>query len=164
MNCGGKIYIHQFYNFFTIHKNTVSVQKNTTLFYTTNSGRVSGTLRNLPDTSTRRAHTPQCPRYRRVTTVPVLMAPGPPHNRVPGPVPPPRTQPAEKTDDHDAAPDFQKKTVELITRSNSQKKFPSLTQSNPDFETAIAITIAIENHSGKIGNRFSSHNRIPIFM
>jgi len=34
----------------------------------------------------------------------------------------------------------------------------------PILKTAIAITIAIENHSGKIGNRFLFHNRIPIFM
>jgi hypothetical protein len=37
-------------------------------------------------------------------------------------------------------------------------------QPGPGFETAIAITIAIENRSGKISNRFSFRNRIPIFM
>jgi len=37
-------------------------------------------------------------------------------------------------------------------------------QPGPDFENAFAITIAIENRSGKIRNRFSFHNRIPIFM
>jgi hypothetical protein len=36
-------------------------------------------------------------------------------------------------------------------------------RSGPDFENAIAITIAIENRSGKISNRFSFRNRIPIF-
>jgi hypothetical protein len=35
---------------------------------------------------------------------------------------------------------------------------------SPDFETAIAITIAIKNRSGKIGNRFPYRNRIPIFV
>jgi hypothetical protein len=38
-----------------------------------------------------------------------------------------------------------------------------ISPSDPDFETIIAITIAIENRSGKIGNRFSFRNRIPIF-
>jgi len=32
-----------------------------------------------------------------------------------------------------------------------------------EHETAIAIRIAIENRSGKIRNRFSFRNRIPIF-
>jgi hypothetical protein len=73
--------------------------------------------------------------------------------------------PVRKTGDHDSAPVFSKKNpIKPITRSNGRKNFPGPTQSDPDFETAIAITIAIENRSGKIGNRFSFHNRIPIFM
>jgi hypothetical protein len=59
---------------------------------------------------------------------------------------------------------FLKNPFEPITRSYGRKNFPDPTQSDPVFETAIAITIAIENRSGKISNRFSFHNRIPIFM
>ena len=33
-----------------------------------------------------------------------------------------------------------------------------------DFETALAITIAIINKSGKTCNRFSSRNRVPVFI
>jgi len=33
----------------------------------------------------------------------------------------------------------------------------------PILKNATVITIAIENRSGKISNRFSFHNRIPIF-
>jgi hypothetical protein len=38
-----------------------------------------------------------------------------------------------------------------------------ISPSDPDFETVIAITIAIENRSGKIGDRFSFRDRIPVF-
>ena len=35
-------------------------------------------------------------------------------------------------------------------------------QPDRDFQIAIAITLAIKNRSGKIADRFSFHNRIPI--
>lgn len=35
---------------------------------------------------------------------------------------------------------------------------------SPEHDTASAIMIAIKNQSGKIGNRFSFRNPIPIFM
>jgi len=37
-----------------------------------------------------------------------------------------------------------------------------MSQSGSGFETAIAITIAIENRSGKIADRFSDRNRFAI--
>jgi hypothetical protein len=37
-------------------------------------------------------------------------------------------------------------------------------QSDPDFEIAFAITIAIENRSGKISDRFSFVNRSAILI
>jgi hypothetical protein len=39
----------------------------------------------------------------------------------------------------------------------------SIAKSDRDCHRATAITIAVKNHSGKISNRFSSRNRIPIF-
>jgi len=36
-------------------------------------------------------------------------------------------------------------------------------QPDPDFQISIATTPAIKNRSGKIADRFSFHNRIPIF-
>jgi hypothetical protein len=46
---------------------------------------------------------------------------------------------------------------------STEQKEHIFSQSGPDFENAIAITIAIENRSGKISNRFTFYNRIPIF-
>jgi hypothetical protein len=37
-------------------------------------------------------------------------------------------------------------------------------QSDPDYEVAIAIPIAIENQSGKISDRFSFVNRLAILI
>jgi hypothetical protein len=51
----------------------------------------------------------------------------------------------------------------MMTTITASHGLRFISQSDPDFETAIAIMIAIENRSGKISNRFSLRNRIPIF-
>jgi hypothetical protein len=58
-------------------------------------------------------------------------------------------------------PDFDLKIDQRIPDQNRSAIY--IFKSISDFEIAIAITIPIKNRSGKIDDRFSFHNRIPIF-